>query len=192
MSYVETYYSRMDFGNYSLLNNYIYVKQNDLVGKPANYYINSDNDKKNINYSSITMDYDDNGIKNGTDHNVYTPEEVMIILNSVPKLSEVPDNRIFLSTSTVNFVEFIIPCNGILRYNISHYFTDQDVLTKNGIKLEVITNRSSADDEYSIYGLSRSFPINVNKNDVIKCVRNTIGNRLCCSFYFLPYVYPGE
>ena len=192
MSYVETYYSGTDFGNYSLLNNYIYKKQNDLVNTPTNYYANPDNDKKNINYSSITMDYDDNGIKGGTDHNVYTPEESYIILESVPKLSEVPSVRytLFGSRPNENTVEFTIPCDGILRYNIDNAFnSSKDTLTKNDIKIDVTI---TAGWEFNITGLPHSFPINVNKNDVIKIVRNTGGDGMTCCFYFLPYVYPWE
>lgn len=191
MSYVETYYSGMDFGNYSLLNNYIYVKQNDLVGKPTNYYMNPDNDKKNINYSPLTMDYDDNGIRNGTDHNIYTPEEQYIILESVPKLSNVPHIRqvLFYEDS----IEFTIPCDGILRYNITNTFDsdeDGDAFLKNNVKIAVITTVTVM--EFSANGLKCSIPINVNKNDVIKLARNVSGNGVGCCFYFLPYVYPWE
>ena len=44
MSYVETYYNGTDFGNYSLLNNYIYKRSSELVGMPSNYRFNMDND----------------------------------------------------------------------------------------------------------------------------------------------------
>ena len=188
MSYIETYYSGTDFGNYSLLNNYIYIKQNDLVGKPANYYMNPDNDKKNINYSPITMDYDDNGIRNGTDHNIYTPEEQCIILESVPKLSNVPN--IQQSIFGGNSIEFTIPCDGILRYNISDSFnSSNDALLKNNVKIAVIT---SVIWGFTANGLKCSLPVNVNKDDIIKLVRNTGGNGVTCCFFFLPYVYPWE
>ena len=193
MSYVETYYSGTDFGNYSLLNNYIYIKQNDLVGKPTNYYINPDNDKKNINYSSITMDYDDNGIRNGTDHNVYTPEEVMIILNSVPKLSEVPGYKFKVSDYETRSIEFNIPCDGILRYYMFLHGWDNsiDTFTINDIKMDIISNSGNAD--YGVDGLIHSIPIRVNKSDRVKVAKNYKNS---CSvsvlFYFLPFTYPWE
>ena len=194
MSYVETYYSGTDFGNYSLLNNYIYIKQNNLVNIPANYYINPDNDKKNINYSSITMDYDDNGIRNGTDHNIYTPEEQYIILESVPKLSNIPSTSITLfppnhSSGNPNSIEITIPCNGIFRYLASNLYPE-DTLTKNDIKMDFINNNSGYD--YGRDSLQRSFPINVVAGDKIKILHNNYDGTIRIACYLLPYVYPWE
>ena len=197
MSYVETYYNGTDFGNYSLLNNYIYIKQNNLVNIPANYYINPDNDKKNINYSSITMDYDDNGIRNGTDHNIYTPEEVMIILNSVPKLSEVPGYKVKVSDYESDYprsIEFNIPCDGILRYYMFSYGWNNsiDAFTINDIKMDVIISGDEINN-YEVDGLIHSVPIRVNKSDRVKVAKN-YNNAYSVSvlFYFLPFTYPWE
>lgn len=196
MSYVETYYSGLDFGNYSLLNNYIYIKQNDLVSIPTNYYINPDNDKKNINYSPITMDYDDNGIRNGTDHNIYTPEEVMIILNSVPKLSEVPGYMVALAASGSKFprsIEFNIPCDGIFRYLMTRGWDNSiDTFTINDIKMDIISNDRLQYD-YGVDGLIHSIPIRVNKSDRVKVTKNLDnGYTAYPLFYFLPFTYPWE
>lgn len=188
MSYVETYYSGTDFGNYSLLNNYIYKKQTDLVNIPANYYVNPDSDKKNINYSSITMDYDDNGIKGGTDHNVYTPEESYIILESVPKLSEIPGDKVWLGAT--NSIEFNIPCDGILRYFLTTSWSNSKyAFMINDVKIDVIT--INAGFAYGITELMHSFPIRVNKSDRVK-LTSTEEGLAANSFYFLPFTYPWE
>lgn len=193
MSYVETYYSGTDFGNYSLLNNYIYIKQNNLVNIPANYYINPDNDKKNINYSSLTMDYDDNGIRNGTDHNIYTPEEQYIILESVPKLSNIgmavtlfPPNH---SSGNSNSIEITIPCDGIFRYASSN-LGSSDTLTKNNIKMDFIDIHAGFN--YGRDELQHTVPINVVAGDKIKISRNKNDGTIRVGCYFLPYVYPWE
>ena len=193
MSYVETYYSGTDFGNYSLLNNYIYKKGSDLVNIPANYYVNPDSDKKNINYSSLTMDYDDNGIRNGTDHNVYTPEEQYIILESIPKLSNIgmdvtlfPPNH---SSGNPNSIEITIPCDGIFRYATSG-LDSTDTLTKNDIKMDFIHTNSNY--PFGRDGLQHTFPINVVAGDKIKISRNKNDGTLHIECYFLPYVYPWE
>ena len=198
MSYVETYYNGTDFGNYSLLNNYIYKRSSELVGMPSNYRFNMDNDQKNISYSSLTMDYDDNGINGGTDHNIYTPEEIMIILNSIPKLSNVPGYKVSLKApgDGVNSIEFDIPCDGILRYftpSYSNWDKSIDAFMINDIKMDVINNFNSGFD-YGSNELMHSFPIKVNKSDKVNVVRNLgpNGHLTLLSFYFLPFTYPWE
>ena len=196
MSYVETYYSGTDFGNYSLLNNYIYKRSSELVGMPSNYRFNMDNDQKNISYSSLTMDYDDNGINGGTDHNIYTPEEVMIIFNSVPKLSEVPGYMVTLVASGSKFprsIEFNIPCDGIFRYFMTRGWDNSiDTFTINDIKMDIISNDRLQED-YGVYGLIHSIPIKVNKSDRVKVTKN-LDNGYTANplFYFLPFTYPWE
>lgn len=194
-NYVENYFSGYDYGDYSRLNNYIYKRSNELVGMSGNYRFDVDNDQKSISYNELTMDYDDNGIKGGTDHNIYTPEEIMIILDSVSKLTDIPGYKISLRApgDGVNSIEFDIPCDGILRYKFSSAWDQsKDSFTINDVKMDIILN--SAGFEYGINELKYTIPIKVYKNDNVKVVRNTGVNGYLTqiSFYFLPFTYPWE